>query len=280
MKRDTASRTAMWVAFMRALADRGHTGVRGFSDPTARELLDPGWRRRLEKAEQRLKSRRSGFGAAMTQNGIDLLALRTVFIDEAVTREVERGTRQLVILGAGLDGRAWRLPSLAGVSVFEVDHPSTQAAKRARLGALKPVAARIDFVPVDFEQEGFDAALASAGHDATQPTVWLWEGVVMYLTPPAVRSTLRSVSSRSAPGSALVVNYHTGLRQGFVGLLLRFLGEPNRSAFTREELQRELQAAGFAVEVDECVADWQRRYGGAGNEFGTAKVTRIAVARR
>src|SRR5207253_10743350 len=115
---------------------------------------------------------------------------------------------QLVILGAGLDGRAWRLSSLSNARVFEVDHPDTQAYKRERLGALKPAAKQVDFVPVDFEADSLEASLLRAGHDAAAPTAWVWEGVVMYLTPEAVRSTLKAIAARSAPGSTLIVNYH------------------------------------------------------------------------
>ena len=194
--------------------------------------------------------------------------------------EPHRGTRQLVLLGAGLDGRAWRLPGLAEARVFEVDHPLTQAEKRARLGALEPRAARIEFVPVDFERDSLGDALARAGHESAAPTVWVWEGVVMYLTLEAVRATLRALAARSAAGSLLAVYYHTAKHRELAGLLLRLVGEPNRSAFSPQELGSELAAAGFEVEEDQGTSEWSARFGGAVPEKGTARIARIAVARR
>src|SRR5262245_57489514 len=98
-----------------------------------------------------------------------MMALRTSTIDAAVRAAVASGTRQVVILGAGFDGRAWRMQELAGIRVFEVDHPATQAAKRSHLGTLPPTMANVEFVSVDFERESLDTALARAGHDPTRP---------------------------------------------------------------------------------------------------------------
>ena len=281
VKRGRSSRTASFVTFVRALAHDGFTDVRGFSDPTARELLDDKARARLEKAERRLRSGGARSGRQrLLQKAVDLLALRTLVIDEAVERELRRGTRQLVLLGAGLDGRAWRLPGLAESRAFEVDHPDTQAAKRARLGALKPSAARVDFVPVDFERDSLGDSLARAGHESGAPTVWVWEGVVMYLTLGAVRATLQAIAARSARGSVLVVYYHTEKHRGLAALLLRLVGEPNRSSFSPAELARELASVGFAVEMDERAVEWSARFGGSVRDKGTARIARIAVARR
>jgi len=265
---------------MRALAHAGFTGVRGFTDPTARELLDAKAQKSLERTEGRLRSGARGARFRILQKAVDLLALRTVVIDEAVERELRRGARQLVLLGAGLDGRAWRLPGLAEARAFEVDHPDTQAAKRARLAALRPTAARVEFAPVDFERDSLGDALARAGHESGAPTVWVWEGVVMYLTLEAVRTTLRAIAARSSSDSVLVVYYHTAKHGGFPGFLLRLVGEPNRSAFSTAELARELAAVGFAVEQDEGTSEWSARHGGSVPERGTARIARIAVARR
>ncbi len=268
MRKGRASRTAQWVAFLRAASHAHGTAVRGFADPTARAMLEGRWLTRLDGGNPK---------NPLLRNGMELLALRTVVIDEAVNAELARGTRQLVILGAGLDGRAFRLTALAGARVFEVDHPNTQAYKRARLAGLTPVG-DVDLVPVDFERDSLDAALAAAGHDPAAPTVWIWEGVVMYLTTSAVRATLEVIGKRSATGSVLVANYHTA-RRGGLGLLLRLFGEPNRSAFSVEQWRAELQAAGFEVEQDSGVDAWTARHGGSA-ETGAAKVSRIAVGRR
>src|SRR5262249_40572317 len=142
----------------------------------------------------------------------DMIALRTAAIDSAVREAIAGGDTQLVILGAGYDGRAWRLPELAGVKVFEVDHPTTQGDKRTRLAELPPPTGVVSFVSIDFERESLSTVLERAGHDRSSPTCWIWEGVVMYLTRDAMRVNLAGVAGRCAPGSTLIVNYHTAHR--------------------------------------------------------------------
>jgi methyltransferase (TIGR00027 family) len=276
MRKGNASRTAKWVTYVRGLAHAGFTQVQGFKDPVARELLDTGWRRLLDGTEAVLKRRRFD---GLLRDEVDLLALRTVVIDEAVREALARGVKQIVILGAGLDGRAWRLP-LTGVRVFEVDHPDTQRYKRAQLGALESTAERVDFVPVDFEKTSLGEALDAAGHDCGAPTVWIWEGVVMYLTPEAVQATLRAIAVRSAAGSTLVVNYHTAFRISPVRLLLRAIGELDRSAYSVEEMRARLGSAGFEVSRDEGVEEWTARYGGNTRAYDAARTCRIVTSRR
>src|SRR5262245_30838524 len=234
----------MYVAMMRALADAGLTGVRGFADPIARRLLDDRWRRQLERAERWLRRGARGRAARFLRGNVDLLALRTVVIDAAAARELAADAAQVVVLGAGLDSRAWRMRNAGRAHVFEVDHPATQAYKRERVGSLAPCAAAVSFVAVDFERDSIGGALDAAGHDASAATVWIWEGVVMYLGVPAFRATLRALSARSAPGSVLVVHYHTALRGGPLGWLLRLIGEPMRATFAPRAMAAELAGAG------------------------------------
>lgn len=179
------------------------------------------------------------------------MVARTVAIDDAVR---EAAHPQLVILGAGLDGRAWRMPELRDVTVFEVDHPDTQRDKRARVSRLTPASGDIRFVPVDFTRDGLDDALAKAGHDGARPTTWLWEGVVMYLTPADVEATLAVVARRSVPGSRLALNYHapTPMRW-IVGFVVRRLGEPLRSVFRPAEMAALLVKHGFVVVRDDGI---------------------------
>jgi methyltransferase (TIGR00027 family) len=170
----------------------------------------------------------------------DIMALRTSAIDSAVRDAIAAGATQLVILGAGYDGRAWRMPELTGVKVYEVDHPATQTDKRARAAELPPPNGTVSFVSIDFEREKLDAVLERAGHDRATPTCWIWEGVVMYLTRDAMRATLADVAKRSAPGSTLIVNYHTAHRRFFARLVFRLIGEPQISAWTREAMAADL----------------------------------------
>ena len=123
------------------------------------------------------------------------LALRVAYLDRLVGLAADRlGARQVVILGAGYDTRAARLP-YAGVRYFEVDHPDTQAAKRARLAELPgyPVDAAT-YVSCDFEREDPVVRLAACGLSAREPTLVIWEGVVPYLTEAAVRATATTLA--------------------------------------------------------------------------------------
>jgi methyltransferase (TIGR00027 family) len=118
------------------------------------------------------------------------MALRVAYLDRLVAITTDRmGVRQVVILGAGYDTRAARLP-YSGVRWFEVDHPDTQAAKRERLAALPgyPVDAAT-YASCDFEREDPIERLLASGLSAREPTLVIWEGVVPYLTEDAVRTT-------------------------------------------------------------------------------------------
>lgn len=270
----------MMVAYMRAVADAGASHVRDFRDPTARVFLDEKWLQRLEKIEEQLKSGRETIRLKFARISADLMALRTSAIDAAVREAVVRGTKQVVILGAGLDGRAWRMSELARVRVFEVDHPASQGFKRLRVGALPPSIADVTFVPIDFEHESLDAALARAGHDATRPTCWIWEGVIMYLTSEVVRSTLASIAERSARGSTLIVNYHTTMRGALIRLVLRVMGEPVKSKWSPEEIGEALRAVGFGVVEHSGVEDWAKRFATGGVNVRAGRVMWIVVAER
>jgi methyltransferase (TIGR00027 family) len=236
---------------MRAIA-HGRTSVPRFSDPTALALLPEKARMLVERVRSDApRGFRLRFGRARLQQLATAIALRTVAIDDAVR---ERPAPQVVILGAGLDGRAWRLPELRGVAVFEVDHPDSQRDKRSRIGALPPIG-DVRFVPVDFTRDDLDAALARAGHDPSKRTTWIWEGVVMYLALPEVEATLRVVARRSAPGGRLVVLYHAPTPiVRLLGFIARGLGEPLKSSFLPEGMRALLEGYGFRPRRDESIA--------------------------
>ncbi len=250
MKTGQASKTAEYVCLGRALA-HGVLAPGRFDDPTAQALLPEELRRRVER--ERSGAPAEGFRARLRREYFKtqaaMMAARTVAVDDAI---VAAAAPQLVILGAGLDGRAWRLPQLANVSVFEVDHPDSQREKRERARALRPVSHDIRFVPVDFERDALDTALAAAGHDETRPTTWVWEGVVMYLTLADIEATLAAVRRRSASGSTLIIVYHApAFILGILGLILKRVGEPLRPALKPEQMRALLGRHGFEVLADQ-----------------------------
>ena len=136
------------------------------------------------------------------------LALRVAYLDRLVGLAVDRlSIRQVVILGAGYDTRAARLPR-AGVTFFEVDHPATQASKRERLAGVASYpqeAAR--YVTCNFEREDPIERLGASGFAMREPALVIWEGVVPYLTEAAVRSTASRLAVGLDPRSLVAFDF-------------------------------------------------------------------------
>lgn len=256
MKEGRASLTAVAVAVARGLArapDRTAPEVLPpvVAGPLRRWQALPSWARRL-----RLLPRLASGGL------VDHLDLRTATIDAALTDAVEHGARTLVLLGAGFDGRAYRMSGLRGVDVFEVDHPATATAKQAAAEGLPLHARSLRSVQVDFDRMSVAEALQAEGHDATQPTVWIWEGVTPYLPRAAIEQTLDAIADRSAPKSRLLMTYAVPqlvgrprldavVRSGFA-----WLGEPLRGEMTPAEAADLLSKRAFDPLSDSGQNDW------------------------
>lgn len=255
-----ASRTAVLVCQGRAAA-HGRIAVGRFSDPVALDLLRDDERQVVERVRDEAPPK--GWGARMNYEFVrgcaTLMAPRTIAIDDAIR---EHPIEQLVILGAGLDTRAWRMDELSDAIAFEVDHPATQDDKRERLGERPPATREVRFVATDFAQRGLGEALNRAGHRTESPTTWLWEGVVPYLTAAQVAETVAVVERRSAAGSRLVVNYQVPSVKAGIGRLIGrammklarstdpWNDEPHRSHWTPEQLSSLLQGHGFTAISD------------------------------
>jgi methyltransferase (TIGR00027 family) len=195
MKSDEPSRMALMVARQRAahqLLDHGAI----LDDPFAIKILREDEGDLLRFANQH----------PMASIGRLLTAARSRIAEDALAQAVERGVRQVVILGAGLDTFALRNPHASRITVFEVDHPATQAWKRQRLeeAELGPPP-WLTFVPVDFEQNDLPQKLSIAGFQRTSAAFFTWLGVVPYLTHEAIASTLDYMAS--IPNSEVVFDY-------------------------------------------------------------------------
>jgi methyltransferase (TIGR00027 family) len=176
------------------------------------------------------------------------VALRHRVADQTLAAAYARGTRQCVVLGAGLDTIAYR-NGHADLHVLEVDHPATQAWKRARL-ADAGIAGTATYVGVDFEREELMERLVAEGFDPTAPAVFVWLGVVPYLTRPAVEATLRAIGA--VPGAEVVLD-HVGTERDAAGderhrrLAERVaaLGEELTEAWAPGEMAALLERTGF-----------------------------------
>jgi methyltransferase (TIGR00027 family) len=207
--RRRSSRTAELMAVQRGLESCHSVESRLFSDPFAQEFVSGGWRLVLAAARigvfrallERLYDWRGGPGPRASA------IARTRLIDDLIAEQAA-SVRQLVILGAGYDSRAYRLSALAGSTVFEVDHPDTQTSKQTRLARLTaaPIS-RVVFVPVDFERDDLARALHDAGYQPHAGSTFLWEGVTNYLSPGAVDTTLAAIRQLASLGSTLIFTY-------------------------------------------------------------------------
>jgi methyltransferase (TIGR00027 family) len=185
MKSDQPSRMALMVARQRAahqLLDHGAI----LDDPFAMKILCEDERDLLQFANER----------PLASIGRLFTAARSRIAEDALSKAVARGVRQVVILGAGLDTFALRNPHAARITIFEVDHPATQAWKRQRLaGAELAPPPWLTFVAVDFERDDLQQKLSSAGFQRTSAAFFTWLGVVPYLTHDAIGSTLDYMAS-------------------------------------------------------------------------------------
>lgn len=260
MTERAASSTAVLVCQGRAAAD-GRYAVGRFSDPVARELLDPDERLVVDRvrASEPHPEATDRVAHEMVRRVALTMVPRTIAIDDAIR---DSGAEQVVILGAGLDARAWRMPELAQVIVFEVDHPASQRDKQRRVADRTPTAGRVAWVAVDLSKEPLAASLEAAGFDRQVRTTWVWEGVVPYLTPAEVRATTAQVAALSAADSRLVVNYQlkslpTTIMRAAMRFVLRvsrhpdpMAGEPWRSKWRPDGIRDLLSDNEFDAQWD------------------------------
>ena len=204
--RQSYSLTAEGMALLRALEQVRPPAQRIITDPYAAAFLRfPGLRflartQWLARLLLRLFDRRA-------PGAVEFLTIRPRLVDEFATALAAQGLEQIVILGAGFDTMALRRQDkLQGVTIYEVDHPATQAAKRATLDKLG-TPANVRFVAVDFEQDDFVEMLHAAGFDSARQTLISWLGVTYYLTPAAMARTLTQIASLGGTGTKFVFDY-------------------------------------------------------------------------
>ena len=245
------SRTALAAATHRA-AHQLLEGGRIFTDPMALRILNAEPEAVLATAS-----------AEPERSPIRLfIACRHRVAEDAVAQAVATGLRQVVILGAGLDTGAYRSPHGPEVTWFEVDHPATQAWKQRRLRqAHIEVPPFLRYVSIDFETETLGARLAAAGFDAAAPSIFVWLGVVPYLTEAAIFGTLSFIAGLR--GGAEVVfdyadppaNWPTELRPMMDARAARVaaVGEAWISFFEPVALAERLRALGFS-EIEDSLS--------------------------
>jgi len=278
------------MALFRALETVRAPRRRRFADPLAREFL--GGRFRLAVRIARLPGVAEllcRFVDRRWPGARTSAVARTRFIDERFASALAGGVRQVVLLGAGFDARAWRLVDRADCVVFEVDHPATQARKRAILAASGVRAPEgLRFVPTDFAVEKVATTIAAAGYDRARRSLLVWEGVTNYLTGSAVDETLRWCA-QAAPGSELIFTYvHRRVLDdpapffGTAGVFERLAAAGERWTFGLDpaELDAYLRERGLALVEDVGASDYRAAcYGPESAAMRGYEFYRIARAR-
>nr|WP_090339087.1 class I SAM-dependent methyltransferase [Mycolicibacterium malmesburyense]CRL67213.1 MerR family transcriptional regulator [Mycolicibacterium malmesburyense] len=218
-------------------------------------------------------------------------ARRLFFAEESIARAVASGTRQVVVLGAGLDTFGYRNPH-PDVRVFEIDHPAAQTWKRDRLSSADiDHPETLTFVPVDFETLDLAIELDVAGFTRTDPTIFVWLGVVFYLTPSAANATLEYIAGQTPPVE-VVFDYLQSADsdedrahlQARAERLAR-AGEPFVSYISPDELIKDLRELGFTDIEDRAAQEVIEMYLGESPQLGvestrTLQASRILHARR
>jgi len=137
---------------------------------------------------------------------VDLVAVRTKYIDDELEIGIKGGIRQVVILGAGLDSRAYRLESLRSLSVYEVDFPEVLQVKAKLLADDIPISHRIE-VQANLGLPSWPETLKSAGYKTNEPAFWVLEGLTGYLTESELRELFQIIKNLSSTGSKMIVTF-------------------------------------------------------------------------
>lgn len=217
--------------------------------------------------------------------------IRARYTEDALSAAIARGTRQYVLIGAGFDSYALRIPPQEkDVAVIEIDHPATQSLKKQRISECGlAVPDNVHFVAADLAREGLENALARSTFNSAEPAFFAWLGVTMYLTREANMTTLESIANCSALGSELVFSYidqkmfepagapQTALFDD-LEKTVRSLGEPFISGFDPASLAAVLSDVGLELEEDLNEFQMVERYDPEGRN-GLKPADRSHVAR-
>ena len=213
MKEGKESKTAENVAGFRALESFKPANERVLDDPYAVQFLS-GIYTTIAKSRFLISSRllvkiMDWYISRFIPGGINFDVAKARYIEDYLNQCIEDGIEQLVLLGAGYDSKAFRFNALKEkVKVFEVDHPHSQRIKKEKVkrifGYLPDY---VIYVSVDFDNEKLDKKLFEGGYAENLKTLFIWEGVIYYLTAEAVNETLAFIAKNSGEGSSVIFDY-------------------------------------------------------------------------
>ncbi len=274
------SKTAVIVAGHRFDESQKPEDERICYDPYAVHFVTPELRE-LKKDPLKAKAMLESLGAL----GILLLGMsnstraRVRYFDDFVKASIDKGLEQLVIPGAGYDTRAYRIEGLNGegnINVFEVDHPATQEVKTVKIkeifGGLPD---HVVYIPIDLMTENLDEKLLGSGYDKSKQTLFLMEGLLMYLPPATVDEILSFIVENSGRGSAIIFDYYPqsvvdGSSELEVGRIthdyLAQIGEPLLFGIKEGMVEEFLEKREFSEVCNVTSEDYKKAYFHGKNE--------------
>lgn len=205
MANKKSGQTAFNVAAGRLAEQYQPKEIRLFIDPVIKNLFN--WPIQFLMGFKIIRDWLIRFSDNKTKGIYGSQICRTKYIDDSLQSAIESGIEQVVILGAGLDTRPYRITGRDHIKFFEIDMPSIQDYKKKKVeNYLGLLPNNVVFIPIDFNTQTLDAVTVGKGLDFSKPVFFIWEGVTPYITEEAVGNTLRFISKNS-PGSIVVFTY-------------------------------------------------------------------------
>ncbi len=270
MKATAVSRTAQYIAFFRAIETNQPTKKRLFDDELASEFLDIGLKLAVKITAMPVIGniiinyiQKRGLGA------LSASIARTKYIDDLLKKAIDGGAKQVIILGAGFDTRAMRLPFLKDMPVIEIDHPNTSDYKLdifKKSNIKSP--SNISYLQIDFNKQGLSEFSFQRNINFSLPTVIIWEGVTSYLSSEAIDKSFEFFQ-KFASGSSIIFTYLHRLAlddsNAFKGVaqmkeLLKSKEENWTFGFYPEQLPNYLQTYGLTLYEDNGAVEYRKMY--------------------
>jgi methyltransferase (TIGR00027 family) len=265
-----SSTMAEVMAMRRFTETRRPEGERICYDPYAVHFINPAILRAAAEHPDEAKEKAEQVERLFPGLGNSIVA-RVRYFDDFVRASVDKGIRQLVILGAGYDTRAYRIENLKrDVRVFEVDHPDTQKVKMQKIREIfGSLPKNVTFVPLDFERENLGKLLAVDLFDRSKKTLVLLEGLAMYIPLASVTSTLDFIVKNFGKGSLVLFdNYPRSLVEGTdtgeiaanIREFTRCAGEPLQFGMPDSETARFMADRGYTNIREVTSREYRRLY--------------------
>ena len=268
---DKLKSSAQGAATVRAFAHKEEDPNIRNPDNLARSFLDkpPSGTDTLNTFKQQL--------GAILPGAYHFQNARTLHIDSRINQAIEDGYKQIVLLGAGLDTRAYRLAKSQQVQFIEIDLPALQEEKKQKviklLGALP---SNVTYIPLDFNTQSLEDALSTSAYNESLPTFFNWEGVCYYLTAEGVDATLKTVAKKSPAKSRILFDY---MPQSMIDGTVEYYGGKESRSYMSEfgepvifgipdnSIGEFLGQRGFSINTDlspeQLAQDYLRRSDGA-----------------